>query len=35
MVDNENYIRLRDFEDVLGICDVEYDEVRKMPVVTY
>lgn len=29
----ENYIRLRDFEDVLGICDVEYDAKEKMPVV--
>lgn len=29
----ENYIRLRDFEDVLGVVDVEYDEKKKMPVV--
>jgi hypothetical protein len=30
----ENYIRLRDFEDILGVVDVEYDAVNKVPVVT-
>lgn len=29
----ENYIRLRDFEDVLGVVDVDYDAENKMPVV--
>jgi hypothetical protein len=29
----ENYIRLRDFEDILGVVDVEYDAVNKIPVV--
>ncbi len=29
----ENYIRLRDFEDVLGVVNVEYDPVEKIPVV--
>lgn len=29
----ENYIRLRDFEDILGVVDVEYDYVDKIPVV--
>lgn len=29
----ENYIRLRDFEDVLGICDVDYDPKEKLPIV--
>ena len=29
----ENYIRLRDFEDVLGVVDVEYDEANKLPIV--
>lgn len=29
----ENYIRLRDFEDVLGVVDVEYDPKEKMPMV--
>ena len=29
----ENYIRLRDFEDILGIADVEYDSGNKIPVV--
>jgi hypothetical protein len=29
----ENYIRLRDFEDVLGVVDVEYDAVARIPVV--
>lgn len=29
----ENYVRLRDFEDKLGVVDVEYDAVKKMPTV--
>lgn len=33
MVNNENYIRLRDMEDVLGICDVDYDAKRNLPIV--
>jgi len=33
MVNNENFIRLRDMEDVLGICDVDYDEERNLPIV--
>lgn len=33
MVNNENYIRLRDMEDVLGICDVDYDAERNLPIV--
>lgn len=30
---DENYIRLRDMEDVLGIVDVEYDAAAKLPIV--
>ena len=33
MKDGENYIRLRDLEDVLGICDVDYDAEKKMPII--
>lgn len=33
MVNNENYIRLRDFDDVLGICKVDYDKKRNLPIV--
>ena len=33
MKDGENYIRLRDFEDVLGVCDVDYDAERKLPII--
>lgn len=33
MVNNENYIRLRDFDDVLGICKVDYDAKRNLPIV--
>ena len=33
MVNNENYIRLRDFEDVLGICKVDYDKDKNLPIV--
>lgn len=33
MVNNENYIRLRDMEDVLGICDVDYDAEKNLPIV--
>ena len=29
--DGENYIRLRDFDDVLHICKVDYDQVKKLP----
>lgn len=31
--DGENFIRLRDFDDVLGIAKVSYDEKKKLPVV--
>lgn len=31
--DGTNYIRLRDFEDVLGICEVSYDPVKNLPIV--
>lgn len=30
---NRNYFLLRDFEDVLGMIDVEYDPVNKIPVI--
>lgn len=33
MVDDENFIRLRDMEDVLGIVDVEYDAEKNLPIV--
>lgn len=33
MVDNENYIRLRDMDDVLGIVDVDYDSKNKLPII--
>ena len=33
MVNNENFIRLRDMKDVLGICDVDYDAERNLPIV--
>lgn len=33
MVNNENYIRLRDMDDVLGICKVDYDKARNLPIV--
>ena len=29
----ENYIRLRDFDEVLGICKVDYDPKAKLPIV--
>lgn len=32
--DGENFIRLRDMEDILGVVDVEYDPAAKMPIVT-
>lgn len=32
--DGENFVRLRDMEDVLGVVDVEYDAAAQMPVVT-
>ena len=32
--DGENFVRLRDMEDVLGVVDVEYDAAADMPVVT-
>lgn len=32
--DGENYVRLRDMDDVLGICEVGYDADKKMPIVT-
>lgn len=28
-----NYIRLRDFEDKLGLCEVGYDSTKKMPII--
>lgn len=30
---NENYIRLRDYDDVLGICKVDYDKEKNLPIV--
>lgn len=30
---NENYIRLRDYDDVLGICKVDYDKQKNLPIV--
>lgn len=30
---DENYIRLRDFEDVLGVLDVEWDAKAQLPVI--
>lgn len=33
MVENENYIRLRDFDEVLGVCKVDYDSKQNLPVV--
>lgn len=33
MVNNENYIRLRDMDDVLGICKVDYDKKQNLPIV--
>ena len=33
MVNDENYIRLRDMHDVLGICEVDYDAARNLPIV--
>lgn len=33
MVNNENYIRLRDFDDVLHICKVDYDKAKNLPIV--
>ena len=29
--DGENYVRLRDIEDVLKVADVEYDFLRQIP----
>lgn len=31
LIAGENYVRLRDFEDVLKIADIEYDEKTKRP----
>lgn len=33
MVNDENYIRLRDFDDVLHICKVDYDKEKNLPIV--
>lgn len=33
MVNGENFIRLRDFDDVLGICKVDYDKEKNLPIV--
>ena len=30
---DENYIRLRDFEDVLGVLDIEWDAKNRVPVI--
>lgn len=30
---NENFIRLRDYQDVLGICEVDYDAKKNLPIV--
>ena len=30
---NENFIRLRDYQDVLGICEVDYDKEKNLPIV--
>lgn len=32
--DGTNYVRLRDLDDKLGICKVDYDEKKKMPVIS-
>jgi hypothetical protein len=34
LYNQENYIRLRDFEDVLGVVDVEYDRVQNIAIIT-
>lgn len=31
--DGVNYVKLRDFDDVLGLCDVDYDVDKKLPVI--
>lgn len=31
LIEGENYVRLRDFEDVLKIADIEYNEQTKRP----
>lgn len=33
MVNDENYFRLRDFDDVLGICTVDYDKSKNLPII--
>ena len=33
MVNNENYFRLRDFDDVLGVCKVDYDKSKNLPII--
>lgn len=33
MVNDENYIRLRDFDDVLHICRVDYDKEKNLPII--
>lgn len=33
LYNGENYIRLRDFEDILGVVNVEYDPIAKIPIV--
>jgi len=32
--DGTNYIRLRDFDDKLDLCEVGYDKQKKLPVIT-
>ena len=31
--DGVNYVRLRDIDEKMGICTVDYDEEKKLPVV--
>lgn len=31
--DGVNYVKLRDFDDVLGLCDVDYDVDKKLPII--
>lgn len=33
MKDGVNYVKLRDFDDVLGIVDVDYDNDKKLPII--
>lgn len=31
--DGVNYVKLRDFDSVLGLCSVDYDSAKKMPII--